>query len=242
MSQGRHSAGHAAGRRRTNTGSRKAVPGARKAPPDARRASPTRVGGAAVVGRRVADGDGRPAALTALGSGEKIFALLPLAILSVASVTGLATNGDDGPATSASPAGSGSPSASAASPVRHEAVSRQRVTRGSLPSARAAFSEKASPVVREEGTGSDVVEEDRGSTDDSTTAGSQIEPSAEPTAEPATKPSDPPKSSPPATPPSTAPESRDPLTAAEAAALCLESGISTLDVVALQACADELLG
>lgn len=240
MSHGRHSAGHGAGRRRSTSGSRKAVPGARKAAPEARRASPTRAGGAKVVGRRVADGDGRPAALAALGSGEKIFALLPLAILSVASVAGLATNGDDGPEASASPAGSGSPAASgsAAGPVGHESAHRQVVSRGSLSSARAAISETASPVVREGGAGSDAVEEERVSIDDSTAAGSLVEPSAEPP----TKPAGAPESSTATASPSTAPDVRDTLTGAEATALCLESGISTLDAVALEACADELLG
>ena len=70
MPKGRHRAGHVAGHHRTSASVRKAAPGARKAPPEARRASPTRVGGARVEGRRLADGGGRPAVLTALGSGR----------------------------------------------------------------------------------------------------------------------------------------------------------------------------
>lgn len=238
MSKGRHSAGHVAGYRRTTTGFGKAAPGARKAPPEARKASPTRVGGAKVAGRRVADGDGRPVVLTALGSGEKIFALLPLAILSVASVAGLAAIGNGDPATSPSPADSGT----AAGPVGHETAPRQVLARGTPSSARTAISETASPVVMGEGTGSDADDEERASIDGSTAAGSPVEPSAEPATDPPAE--EEPKTPVPTASPTTTPATTnsDSLTKAEATALCLQSGISTVDVVALEACAHELLG
>jgi hypothetical protein len=237
MSKGRHSAGHVAGHRRTTTGSRKAAPGARKAPPEARKASPTRVGGAKVAGRRVADGDGRPVVLTALGSGEKIFALLPLAILSVASAAGLAAMGNGDSATSPSPADSGT----AAGSVGHETAPRQVPAPGTPTSARIAISETASPVVMGESTGPDAVDDERASMDRST-AGSLVEPPARP----ATEPPDPPAEEEP-TPtasPTTTPDTTDSdsPTRAEATARCLESGISTVDVVALGACVEELLG
>jgi hypothetical protein len=241
MSKGRHSAGHVAGHRRTTTGSRKAAPGARKAPPEARKASPTRVGGAKVAGRRVADGDGRPVVLTALGSGEKIFALLPLAILSVASAAGLAAMGNGDSATSPSPADSGT----AAGSVGHETAPRQVPAPGTPTSARIAISETASPVVMGEGTGSDAVDQERasvdGSTEDgSTEAGPPVEPPAEPTDRPAEEePTPAPTASPTTTPDTT---DSDSLTRAEATARCVESGISTVDVLALGACVEELLG
>jgi hypothetical protein len=240
MSKGRHSAGHVAGHRRKTTGLRKAAPGARKAPPEARKASPTRVGGVKVAGRRVAGGDGRPVVLTALGSGEKIFALLPLAILSVASVAGLASMGDGDPATSPSPADSGT----AAGSVGHETAPRQVPARGTPTSARTAISETASPVVMGEGTGSDVVDEERASMDESTAAGSPVERPAGPATEPADPPAEEEPTPAPTASPTTTPDTTDSdsLTRAEATALCLESGISTVDVLALGACADELLG
>ena len=96
-------------------------PGARKAPPAARRASPARVGGARVAGRRVADGNGRPAVLTTLGSGEKLIAILPLTILSVGSVAGLAAIIDDEAASAPQPADS----SAAADPVPSETAAGQ---------------------------------------------------------------------------------------------------------------------
>ncbi len=241
MSKGRHSAGHVGGHRRTTTRFRKAAPGARKAPPEARKASPMRVGGAKVEGRRVADGDGRPVVLTALGSGEKLLALLPLAILSVASVAGLAAKGNGDPATSPSPGDSGT----AAGSVGHETAPRQVPALGTPTSARTAISETASPVVMGEGTGPDAVDEKRASMDRSTPAGSLVEPPAGPATEPTDPPAEPepttpaPTASPTATPDTT---DSDSLTRAEATARCLNSGISTVDVVALGACVDDLLG
>jgi hypothetical protein len=241
MSKGRHSAGHVAGHRRTTTGFRKAAPGARKAPPEARKASPTRVGGAKVAGRRVADGDGRPGVLTALGSGEKALALLPLAILSVASVAGLAAQGNGDPATSPSPGDSGT----AAGSVGHETAPRQVPARGAPSSARTAIPQTASPVVMGEGKRPDAVDQERAPMDRSTPAGSLVEPPVGP----ATEPPDPPAEEDPTTPvptasPTATPDTTgsDSLTRAEATARCLESGISTVDVFALGACVDELLG
>lgn len=236
MSKGRHSAGPVAGHRRTTTGFRKAA-GARKAPPEARKASPTRVGGAKVAGRRVACGDGRPVVLTALGSGEKLFALVPLAILSVASVAGLAAIGNGDLATSPSPADSGT----AAGSPGHETADRQMPARGTPSSARTAISETQSPVVLGEGTDPDAVDEERASMDESTTAGSLVEPPAEPADRHAEEePTTPvPTASPTANPD---PTDSDSLSRAEATARCLESGISTVDVRALGACVEELLG
>lgn len=237
MSKGRHRAGNAAGHRRASTDVRGAAPGARKAPPDARRASPTRVGGAKVVGRRLADGDGRPAVLTALGQGEKILALLPLAILSVASVAGLAANGEDDPATSASPHDAGR----TVGPVGHQAAPRQEPSAGAPTSARPSISKTASPVVPDEDTSPETVDEQPESVDDeSTPASPRVEPPAEPTDSPA-------EAEPPAPPPASPtapPETTDDniLTRAEATVRCLESGISSLDVVALASCVEELLG
>jgi len=237
MSKGRHSAGTVAGDRRTTTGFRKAAPGARKAPPEARKASPTRVGGTKVAGRRVAHGDGRPGVLSALGSGEKLFALVPLAILSVASVAGLAAMGNGDPATSPSPADSGT----AAGSPRHETTPRQMPARGTPSSARTAISETASPVVLGESPGPGAVDKERASVDEPATADSLVEPPAEPADRPAAEE--------PTTPVATAsptanpdPTDSDSLTRAEATARCLESGISTVDVLALGACVEELLG
>jgi len=237
MSKGRHRAGHVAGHHRTSTGGRKAAPGARKAPPEARNASPTRVGGAKVAGRRLAEGDGRPVVLTALGSGEKIFALLPLAILSVASVVGLAANGEGDAATSPSPVDAGT----TAGQVGHEAAHHQVSAAGTPTSARTSISETASPVVMDEGTSPETVDEERESVNDESTAASpRVEPPAEPTGSSA-------EAAPPPAPtasPTTTPDTTDGdiLTRAEATVRCLESGISTLDVVALAACVEELLG
>ena len=237
MGQGRHRAGNDAGHRRTSTGVRKAAPGARKAPPEARRASPARAGGARVTGRRVADGGGRPVVLTALGSGEKVFALLPLAILSVASVAGLATNANDEPATSTSPAEAGT----AAGPVGHQAAALRQVPASETPtSARPAISETAAPVVTGEDTVPETVDAEPESDDGPTASGPRVEPPAEPTDRSTAAP-------PPAAPtesPTTTPDAPDDnvLTRAQATAQCLESGISTLDVVALVACVEELLG
>lgn len=237
MSKGRHSADRAAGHRRTTTDFRKAGPGARKAPPEARRASPTRVGGAKVAGRRVADGGGRPAVLTALGSGEKLFALVPLAMLSVASVAGLASMGNGDPATSPSPAGSGM----AADSPGHETASRQMPARATPSSAWTAISETASPVPIGESTGSDTVDDEGASMDESATAGSLVEARVEPAdrhAEEAPTTAVP-TASPTATPD---PTDSDVLSRAGATARCLESGISPVDVLALAACVEELLG
>lgn len=237
MSKGRHSAGPVAGRRRTATGVRRSAPGARKAPPEARRASPARAGGARVAGRRVADGGGRPVVLTALGSGEKLFALVPLAILSVASVAGLMAMGNDDPATSSSPA---DPGTAAGSP-RHETTARHVVARRTSASARTAVSETVSPVVVEEVTSPEAAVVEPESVDGSATAA----PPAEPSEEPVDRPADvEPTSSVPTSSPTADPDptDTDSLTRVEATAQCLESGISTLDVLALGACVDELLG
>lgn len=236
MGQGRHRAGQVAGQRRTHTGARKAAPGARKAPPEARRASPARVGAARVTGRRMANGDGRPAVLTALGSGEKVFALLPLAVLSVASVVGLAANGDGDPAASPSPIDTGT----TAAPIGHDAGTRQVPVSGTPTAARPSIAETQSPVVPDVGTSPETVDEESGPVDESPAPSPRVEPPAAPTESPAE--AEPPSD--PTTPPPTAPDTSDGdiLTKAEATVRCLQSGISTLDVVALAACVEELLG
>lgn len=243
MSKGRHSARSAVGDRRTTTGSRKTAPGARKAPPEARRASPVRVGGARVAGRRVANGDGRPVVLTALGSGEKLLALVPLALLSAASLAGLAAMGDDDP--SPSPTGPGTTAGSGG----HETATRQAPGRVSPSAARTAISETVSPVVSLEAPAPDAVEEESVAIDEPTTAGPLAEAPAEPADRPADPPADEPADDEPSTPvpaatPTAAPDPAggDVLTRAEATARCLGSGIGTLDVLALAACVEELLG
>jgi hypothetical protein len=231
LSKGRHSAGRVAGHRRTTTRLHKAPPGARKAQPEARNASPTRVGGVKVAGRRVADGNGRPVVLTALASGEKLFAVLPLAILSVGSVAGLAamTNGDA--ATSPSPADSGT----AAGSVVHETASRQVLARGTPSSAPAAISATRSRFATGAGPAPTINE---ASTDGS--AGSLVETPAATDSPDAEEPATPAPTSSTTTTPD--PTGSDSLDEAEATALCVASGISTTDVLALGTCVQELLG
>lgn len=235
MSKGRHSADRVAGHRRSTAGVRKSAPGARKAPPEARKASPTRVGGARVAGRRVADGDGRPVVLTALGSGEKLFALVPLAMLSVASVAGLAAMGND--AASPSTADSGI----AADSPGHETARHQMPASWTPSSARTAIAEDASPVMLGESTDSETVREEAASIEESATAGSLVEAPPEPAGRPAeAEPTTPvPTASPTATPD---PTDSGILSRAEATTRCLESGISAVNVLALAACVNELLG
>jgi hypothetical protein len=185
----------------------------------------------------VADGGGRPVVLTALGSGEKILVLLPLAVMSVASVAGLAALGDGDPDTSPSPADSGT----AAGAVAQE-TARQVPVRATPTSARPAISETLSPVARGESTGSDAVDEEPASMDDGSTAASAP---AEPPAEPARRPADPQPTTPvPTASPTTTPDTthNDGLTRVEATARCLDAGIRAVDVLALGACVEELLG
>jgi hypothetical protein len=238
MGQGRHKAGHAAGHRRASTGVRKAPPGARKAPPEARRASPVRVGGAKVTGRRLAHGDGRPAVLTALGSGEKLFALLPLTVLSVASVVGLAANGDGDPTASPSPVDR----ATTSGPVGHQAALRQAPEGGPPTAARSSIAATQAPAATPEDTSPEVVDEERDPVDAPTAPSPRPEPSKGPTGSPAE--ADPPPTAAPTASPTSEPDATNDnlLTKAEATAQCLQSGISTLDVVALTACVRELLG
>jgi len=236
MGQGRHRAGHGTGHRRTSTGVRKAAPGARKAPPAARRASPARVGAARVVGRRAANRDGRPVVLTALGSGEKVFALLPLTLLSVAWVVGLAANGDGDPSASPSPVDTGT----TAAPLGHAAAPRQAPVNGTATSARPSISETESPVATDEGTSPPTVEQGRDPGGEPTVGSPRVEPPAAPTDGPNEAGQPPAPSASPATTPDTTED--DVLTKAEATVRCLQSGISSLDVAALAACVDELLG
>lgn len=229
---GRHSAGRVAGRRRTTTGLHKAPVGARKAPPEARKASPVRVGGVKIAGRRVADGNGRPAVLTALGSGERLFAVLPLAILSVGSVAGLAAMINDDAAVSRSPADSGT----AAGSIGHETASRRVPARVAPSPAPTAISPTPSLV----GTGASRVP---GTTDEASTDGSTGSLAATPAA------TDVPAAVGPATPAPTSsttttpdPAGSNSLTEAQATAHCVQSGISTTDVLTLGACVRDLLG
>lgn len=232
---GRHRAGRVAGHRRTTTGLHKAPVGARKAPPEARKASPTRVGGVKVAGRRVADGTGRPVVLTALGSGERLFAVLPLAILSVGSVAGLAamTNGDA--AVSRSPADPGT----AAGSVGHETASRRVPARVAPSSTPAAIAPTPSPVGMGASPGPGTTDE--ASTDGPGSTGGS--PAATPAA------TDVPAAVGPATPAPTSsttttpdPAGSNSLTEAQATARCVQSGISTTDALTLEACVRDLLG
>ncbi|KAA1427782.1 hypothetical protein [Nocardioides antri] len=237
MSKGRHSAAPAAGHRRSTTGLRKATPGARKAPPEARKASPARVGGARVAGRRVAQGDGRPVVLTAIGSGEKLFALLPLAILSVASVAGLTALGNGDPAASPSPA---DPGTAAGSP-RHETAPRQVPARLTPSSAPTTAPETAPTALTSEGAAGEAVDEERASPDEPVTVSPRVEPPAGPVDRPAGE--EPTTPVPPASPTATPePTPSDSITRAEAIARCLESGITAVDVLALKGCVADLLG
>ena len=206
--------------------------GVRKAPPAARKASPTRVGGAKVAGRRVADGNGRPVVLTALGSGERLFAVLPLAILSVGSVAGLTamTIGDE--AVSPSPADPGT----AVGSVGHETTSRRAPARVAPSSAPAAISPTPSLVTMSANPGPSTI-------DEALTAGSTGSLAATPAA------TDGPAAVEPATPAPTSSTTTTPdpagsngLTEAQATADCVESGISTTDVLTLGACVRDLLG
>jgi hypothetical protein len=183
------------------------------------------VGGAQVAGRRLAHGDGRPAVLTALGSGEKLFALLPLAVLSVASVVGLAANGDGDATASAPPVDRGTTSGQ----VGHQAA-RPSIGTTQAPAATPA---NTSPV---------VVDEQPDPVDAPTAPQPRAEPSRSPTGSPAE--ADPPQPAAPPASPTSEPDATDDnlLTKAEATAQCLQSGISSLDVVALTACVQDLLG
>jgi len=238
MSKGRHSAGYVAAHRRTTTGFHKVAPGARKAPPQARKASPARVGGGRVAGRRVANGDGRPVVLTALGSGEKLLALLPLAILSAASVAGLAAMGNGDVAASPSSAGPGT----AAGRVAQDADAPRTAPAQPTPtSARTAISQTLAPVVTDEDAGPGAVDEEPAPMDESTPAGSPAERPAAPADRSREANSTPPA---PTASPTTTPDATDSdgLTKPEATTQCLASGISALDLAALGACVDELLG
>jgi hypothetical protein len=236
MSKGRHSAGYAPAHRRTNTGFHKVAPGARKAPPQARKASPQRVGGAKVEGRRVADGDGRPVVLTALGSGEKLLALLPLAALSAAWVAGLAATGDGDPAASPSSADPGTTTGQ----VGQQTEPRSVPAPATPTSARPAISETTAPVVTDEDTGP-AVDQEPAPVDESTPADSPAEPpAAPPPSQPRQEDTTPPAPNASPTPtPDTTDESG--LTKLQATTQCLASGISALDLVGLGECVDELL-
>ena len=102
------------------------------------------------------------------------------------------------------------------------------------------MSETTSPVVTGEDAGPETVGEERGTVDEPTATSPRVESAAEPTDSPA-------QAEPPAAPPASptpSPDSTDDniITRAEATVRCLQSGISTLDVAALAACVDELLG
>ena len=198
-----------------------------------------RGGGTRVAGRRVATGGGRPVVLTALGSGEKIFALLPVAILSAASVAGLVVTGNGGSASSASPPDAGS----AATAVDDPSTSGQHREDRARPSARPTISQSASPLSVATEAGSRTADDELGSADESPVAREESE--STPSAAPTTDPSDPAVTDEP-TPlrtdsPSPSPVTTPLLTRAEATAQCLASGISALDLVALTACVDSLL-
>lgn len=237
MSKGRHSAGYVPAHRRTNTGFHRVAPGARKAPPQARKSSPARVGAAKVAGRRVAEGDGRPVVLTALGSGEKLLALLPLAVLSAASVAGLAAMGEGDPATSPASADPGTTTGS----VGQGTAPRSAPAQETPTSARTAISETTAPAGTDEDTGPGAVDEGPAPSDESSAADSPAEPQATPADLPREENLTP---TAPTASPTTTPDATDSggLTRVEATTQCLASGISTLDLVGLGECVDELLG
>jgi hypothetical protein len=231
LSQGRHSAGRAAGPRRTTTGVRKAPAGARKALPEARRASPTRVGAARVAGRRVAEGNGRPAVVTMLGSSEKLFAVLPLAILSVGSVAGLSAITDGDGATLPFP----TKPQKAAGSVAHKPAPRPVHAREILTSAPTTIPEAASQVVSHAGLVPGTVYGQRGSTAGQAGSPAETRPATDGSAaEGGTTPA----------PTASATSTTDPtgsgsLTEAEATARCVASGISTADVDSLGTCVED---
>jgi len=235
MPQGRHRAGSSAGHRRASTGARKEPGGARKAPAEARRASPTRVGAAPVEGRRVAAGHGRPTVLTAIGSGEKLFALLPLALLSAASVAGLATSGASDPAATPAPGDA----TTAAGPFGQQVVHRQAPDSGT-PSARPSFAETESPAVIGDDTAPETVDEQPEALDEPTPSSPRVEAPQEPTNSPTESEQTPA----PTESPTPTPEATDDnlITRTEATLQCLASGISALDVAGLADCVEELLG
>jgi hypothetical protein len=196
------------------------------------------VGRAQVAGRRLAHGDGRPAVLTALGSGEKLFALLPLAVLSVASVVGLAANGDGDATASAPPVDRGTTSGQ----VGHQAALRQAPQSGTPTAARPSIGSTQAPAATPENTSPVVVDEQPDPVDAPMAPQPRAEPSRSPTGSPAE--ADPPPPAAPPASPTSEPDATDDnlLTKAEATAQCLQSGISSLDVVALTACVQDLLG
>ncbi|HWM05073.1 MAG TPA: hypothetical protein VNP92_22270 [Actinophytocola sp.] len=189
------------------------------------------------MGRRVADGGGRPVVLTALGSGEKLFALLPLALLSAASVAGLAANGDADLAASAQPPVD---AGTTVGPVGLQSAPGQASPSGTPTSARPSISHTAAPVVPGEDTSPEMVDQEREPVDEPTAASPQVEPPKAPTESPAEA-EPPPAPTPSPTTPAETPDDGI-LTRAEATVRCLESGISGLDVVALAACVEDLLG
>jgi hypothetical protein len=87
-----------------------------------------------------------------------------------------------------------------------------------------------------------VVDEERHPVDQPTAPSPRVEPSKGPTGSPAE--ADPPPPAAPPASPTSEPDATDDnlLTKAEATARCLQSGISALDVVALTACVQDLLG
>jgi hypothetical protein len=195
------------------------------------------VGAAKVAGRRLADGRGRPGVLTAIGSGEKLFALLPLALLSAASVAGLATNGDGDPAATPSP----EDALTSAGPFGHQVVHRETPANGTPTSARPSLSETVPPVMAGEDTSPEAIDQEDDSGDETTAPSPQVEPSAAPThsSSEADSPSPAPTPS-----PTTPPDATDDtvITRAEATVQCLASGISSLDLLALATCVEDLLG
>ena len=101
--------------------------------------------------------------------------------------------------------------------------------------------ETAAPVATDDGTSPETVEEQPAPVDEPTASSPQAEPPADTTTSPAeAEPPPPEQTAPPTTPPDAAEENI--LTRAEATVRCLQSGISTLDVVGLTACVQELLG
>lgn len=202
------------------------------------------MGGVKVAGRRVAEGNGRPAVLTVLGSGEKLFAVLPLAILSVGSVAGLAAMADGEAATTQPPADSGT----AADAVVNETASRQVPASATPSSAPAAISPTSAPpsqVATGVGPSPDAFEEPSangsadGSADGSGGSLSEIPATDSPVVEEPATPTPTPSSSATAAPD---PVGGDSLSEAEATALCVASGISAADVLALGTCVQEMLG
>jgi len=264
MSHGRHTAPrHAAprpgskssatstpgtGKAASPGGARKATTGgARKAEPGVRRTPSTPAGG-----RRIA---GRPpvvhTTVTRFSAGQKASALVPLAVLSAAWTAGITGHlwsaGGDAAVGATAPSGSvTSVRTTGAADEASRSGDRTGLPTAALPSSSPGEQAPTSPGIG--------LPSESATPTTSPTSGPYFTPTSGPTVYPTLAPTSVTTTSPTSTPTSTATTtstasptsttstSSGVLTVAEATAQCLDQGISALDVVALDACVDNLLG